>query len=63
MPYFADHGYECFAVSMRAHGGSDPTSEEVSMSDQLADLSSLIASLPEPPILVAHSLGGIIAQR
>lgn len=64
MPYFAQHGYECFAVSMRAHGGSDAAgAADGHMADQIADLASVIASLPQPPILVAHSLGGIVAQR
>ena len=64
MPYFAQHGYECFAVSMRAHGRSDAAGgADGHMADQIADLASVIASLPQPPILVAHSLGGIVAQR
>lgn len=64
MPYLAQHGYESYAVSLRGHAGSDPAEEgSCSMSVQLDDLSSLISSLPCPPVLIGHSVGGIISQR
>ena len=64
MPFFAAHGCECFAVSLRGHGESDaPPKGGARMKNQIEDLESVISSLPRPPILVAHSLGGIIAQR
>ncbi len=64
MPYFAERGIETYAVSLRAHGGSDGAeSDAYSMADQLDDISSLVSSLPAPPVLVGHSLGGVIAQR
>ena len=64
MPFFAEHGWESFAVSMRGHGGSEPASAAAStMDEQIRDLASLVGSMQRAPVLVAHSLGGIVAQR
>ncbi len=64
MPFFAEHGWESFAVSMRGHGGSEPASAAAStMDEQIRDLASLVGTMQRAPILVAHSLGGIVAQR
>lgn len=64
MPYFAERGIETYAVSLRAHGGSDGAeSDAYSMADQLDDISCFVSSLPAPPVLIGHSLGGVIAQR
>ena len=64
MPYFAENGWESFAVSMRGHGGSGPASCAAStVNEQIRDLASLVSTMQRAPILVAHSLGGIVAQR
>ncbi len=64
MPFFAEHGWESFAVSMRGHGGSEPASAAAStMDEQIRDLASLVGTMQRAPVLVAHSLGGIVAQR
>ena len=64
MPFFGEKGWECFAVSMRGHGGSEPASSSAStMDEQIEDLASLMHTMQRAPILVAHSLGGIVAQR
>ena len=64
MPYFGEKGWESFAVSMRGHGGSEPASGSAStMDEQIQDLASLLRTMQRAPILVAHSLGGIVAQR
>lgn len=63
MPFFAAHGFECFAVSLRAHGESGVPKTAATVTDQIEDLASVVSSLPRAPLLVAHSMGGIIAQR
>ena len=64
MPFFAENGWESFAVSMRGHGGSGPASSAAStMDEQIRDLASLVRTMRRAPILVAHSLGGVVAQR
>ena len=64
-PWLTQHGHHCFAVSLRGHGKSDDESK--ACPDKYAqtseDLAHVIASLPQPPVLVAHSMGGFFAQR
>jgi pimeloyl-ACP methyl ester carboxylesterase len=65
LPYFADHGYACSAVSLRGHGGS-PGRERLRSTrvrEYVADVADTAASLPEPPVLVGHSLGGFVVQK
>ncbi|MFN8449917.1 MAG: alpha/beta fold hydrolase [Anaerolineae bacterium] len=33
------------------------------MDDYVTDLVEVVRSLPQPPVIVAHSLGGFIAQK
>ncbi|KAL4445877.1 hypothetical protein ABPG77_009076 [Micractinium sp. CCAP 211/92] len=70
MPYFAAAGYECYAVSLRGQGGSDrktPAGEPLKVSGDLDsltdDLASVVAALPSPPVLVAHSFGALLAEK
>ena len=65
LPYFAQRGYSCTAVSMRGHGGS-PGRERLRRNrvrDLVADVESVAADLPEPPVLIGHSLGGFVIQK
>jgi alpha-beta hydrolase superfamily lysophospholipase len=64
MPYFSAHGVESFALSLRGHSGSDPVQAHTcSMADQLSDISSFVRGLPQAPVMIGHSIGGVIAQR
>jgi pimeloyl-ACP methyl ester carboxylesterase len=61
---FEARGLACLAPDMRGHGAGSPrdATAGLSMADYAADLAKLIASQPEPPILIGHSLGGLVAQ-
>lgn len=65
MPWFAARGWECHAVSLRGHGGSpNPSSlRRTRIRHYAGDLTEVIDSLPVPPIVVAHSMGALVAQR
>lgn len=65
MPYFAGLGYDCHALSFSGHAGSEGRErlDWFGLADLQEDLAQACARLPEPPILIAHSLGGHIAQR
>jgi pimeloyl-ACP methyl ester carboxylesterase len=70
MPFFAAAGYDCYAVSLRGQGGSDrrtPAGEPLKVSGDLdslsIDLGHVVASLPAPPVLVAHSFGALLAEK
>ncbi|WP_255989959.1 alpha/beta hydrolase [Chitinolyticbacter albus] len=65
MPYFSGLGYDCHALSLSGHAGSAGRErlDWLGLSDYQADLAQACAGLAQPPILIAHSLGGHIAQR
>jgi pimeloyl-ACP methyl ester carboxylesterase len=66
LPYFADRGYGAYAVSLRGHGaseGRDRIRWHSAAHDYVADLAQVIETLPQPPILVGHSMGGYVVQK
>jgi pimeloyl-ACP methyl ester carboxylesterase len=64
LPALARRGRACFAVSLRGHGGSEgqESLRTAGLDDYVADVRRAFAELTEPPVVVAHSLGGLIAQ-
>lgn len=65
MPWFAERGYDCYAISYREHGGSPRSdqSQQWRLADYVDDVKWAADQLPRRPILVGHSLGGTIAQK
>lgn len=65
LPYFAGHGYPAYAVSLRGHGGSDgaATLALASIDDYVADVLLAAQHLGAAPVLIGHSMGGIVVQR
>ena len=63
MPFFSGQGYDCHAFSLRGHGASDGMLSWAGLAEFGEDLVTLIASLPEPPVLIGHSLGGLLIQH
>ena len=61
---FEAAGYDVIAPDLRGHGARDSAAEVVgvSMADYAADIAAICAALPAPPILLGHSLGGLVAQ-
>jgi pimeloyl-ACP methyl ester carboxylesterase len=65
LPYFAAQGRYAAAVSLRGHGKSHGRdhSRPARLSDYLSDVCRAIDEFAEPPIILAHSLGALLAQR
>jgi pimeloyl-ACP methyl ester carboxylesterase len=65
LDFFAGRGFRALALSLRGHGGSpiEKSLRGCSISDFLADLSSVAQDLPTPPVLVGHSMGGFVVQK
>jgi pimeloyl-ACP methyl ester carboxylesterase len=64
MPYFAQQGFDTYALNYRDHAGSEKTGMRTNrIKDYVADLGQVIDKLPGKPILVAHSMGGHVAQK
>src|SRR5690348_10340311 len=65
LDYFAGNGYRALAVSLRGHGAS-PSPRSVrrcSFADYVDDVASIAEGLPSMPVLIGHSLGGLVVQK
>lgn len=65
LPFFARHGYAAHAVSLSGHGGSDGREvlDSLKLDDYVADVAEAIRRLPTPPVLIGHSMGGLVVQK
>lgn len=63
--YFADRGYRALAVSLRGHGGSptDKRLRDLSFADFVTDVTAAADALPTRPVIVGHSMGGVLVQK
>jgi pimeloyl-ACP methyl ester carboxylesterase len=62
---FADKGYRAVALSFRGHGESpsDKPLRVCSVADYIDDVRSVAERLPSPPVIIGHSMGGLIVQK
>jgi len=65
LPYFASKGYDAYALSLRGHGNSEGREglRWWSISDYVDDVSQIVEQIHKIPILVGHSMGGLIVQK
>ncbi|HWR01436.1 MAG TPA: alpha/beta fold hydrolase [Chlorobaculum sp.] len=65
MPFFSQKGFETFALSLRGHGGSDGRNQlrRASLDDYVSDVVEVVGRFGLPPIVVGHSMGGMIVQK
>lgn len=65
MPYFAEAGYPCHAISLRGHGGSTGQDkiDWLSINDYVDDVRQVIDALGIDPVLLGHSMGGFVVQK
>lgn len=65
MPFLAQAGYPCHALSLRGHGGSEGRDHINwhSVADYVDDLKTVADWLGEEPVLIGHSMGGFIVQK
>jgi len=64
VPASALAGYPAHALSLRGHGGSAGGRHlrRTVIRDYVHDVMQTITELPEPPVLIGHSMGAIVAQ-
>jgi pimeloyl-ACP methyl ester carboxylesterase len=65
--FFQHRGYTCLAPTLRHHDVepgalADPDLGRTGLLDYAQDLESFIWDLPEPPVIMGHSMGGLLAQ-
>lgn len=63
LPFFADAGYHVTALSLRGHAGSEGKIAGSSIMDYVRDVEEVAKTLPTPPMLIGHSMGGFIVQK
>ncbi len=65
LDYFASLGYECIAPSLRGHGGSPGVARmnRYRIADYVADVAEVAATLDAAPIVIGHSMGGLVTQK
>ena len=65
LPWFARRGWPAYAVSLSGHGRSRQREhlDSYSIDDYVRDVAEVAARLPAPPVLVGHSMGGMVVQK
>jgi pimeloyl-ACP methyl ester carboxylesterase len=65
LDYFAQHGFPAHAVNLRGHGNSEGRDRLrwTRIADFVEDLTNAARPLPSPPILIGHSMGGVIIEK
>src|ERR1700730_7729875 len=65
LPYFAEQGFTAHALSFRNHGNSESRGQLrwVRAADYVADVAQIVRQIGQPPVLVAHSMGGYVVQK
>ena len=66
-PFFEDKGHTCYTPVLRYHDISpndqpDPTLGTTSLLDYAQDLEEYISSLDNEPVIMGHSMGGLLTQ-
>ena len=63
--YFAEHGYESHALSLRGHGASECPQHYnwTRIAAYVEDVAEVVKRFPDPPVLIGHSMGGFIIQK
>jgi alpha-beta hydrolase superfamily lysophospholipase len=65
MQRFAAAGYCAYALSLRGHGGSERPRRFrlMTTTDYVSDVAAVVGRLEAPPVLVGHSMGGLVVQK
>jgi len=65
LPYFAEKGFSSHAVSLRGHGKSEGREKLkwTSIADYVADVFQAASSLMKTPVVIGHSLGGLVVEK
>lgn len=65
LPWFAEQGWDAHAMSLSGHGESRGHTQldALSLENYVDDLREVVASLPLRPVLIGHSMGGMVLQK
>jgi pimeloyl-ACP methyl ester carboxylesterase len=63
VPWFREHGYDASAVTLRRHDQPHaPGLRTTRIREYVEDVAAAAANMPEPPVVVGHSMGGFVTQ-
>jgi non-heme chloroperoxidase len=65
LPWFVKRGWPVHAVSLSGHGNSPGRDDldNLGLDRYVEDVTEVVATLPAPPILIGHSMGGMVVQK
>ncbi len=65
LDFFAEHGYAAHAVSLRGHGTSEGRENLrwARIAGYVEDVAQAARALPAPPVVIGHSMGGLVVQK
>ncbi|QWG15246.1 lysophospholipase [Bradyrhizobium sediminis] len=65
LDYFVQQGFAAHAVSLRGHGKSEGRERLrwTSIASYVQDVEAAAQQLPNPPVLIGHSMGGFVVQK
>lgn len=64
IPYFERQGYNCISFNLPGHETEGSTRRiSFSLGDYVQALHNVVKNLDEPPIIIGHSMGGMIVQH
>jgi len=62
--FFTEAGYHCVAPSLPAHDPPDRRAlADLGFDDYVQALKDVVAQFDQPPVLIGHSMGGLLAQH
>jgi pimeloyl-ACP methyl ester carboxylesterase len=65
LPWFAEHGFPSYALSLRGHGESAGRERlhSFGLADFADDLETALERIERPPVLIGHSMGALVVQK
>ena len=66
VPYFANRGWRVKAFNLRAHGPTPKARRGLRwkrIADYVEDVAAAAAGFDQPPVVVGHSMGGLVVQK
>ncbi len=65
LPFFSGEGFACHAFDLRGHGQSEGSEglRDYHLLDYVADLAQVVDGFERKPVLIGHSMGGMLSQK